>query len=200
MRRKRCARWTLGLPLAIGLAALVAPSVASGAMTVGQTFTPPDTCLGDRTLLQTGSPGGQYTVPLPGVITSWSFQAPVFDLPNDFKLKVGHPEGGNNFTIVGERVPTIRRQSAQHVHRRPNPGSTGRRNRAIQRNRCHGGLLQGPCRRLQLPPENRRYPDRDLESVRPIRRYPVRRLGDARARLRPRRLRRRDSGPRVAAG
>jgi hypothetical protein len=99
-RQGRC--WAA---LTTGLAALVVPSAAGGAVTVGQTFTPPDTCVGDKTVLQTGSPGGQYTVPSPGVITSWSFQAPGFDLPNVVKLKVGHPEGGNNLTILGESGP-----------------------------------------------------------------------------------------------
>jgi hypothetical protein len=96
---------TLASTLAVGLIGLVGPSSA-GAATIGQTFFPTNNC-NPATNLQAGSPGGQYAVPSPGVITSWSFQAgnpaPVL------KLKVARPAGGNNFTIVGEsalEIPT----------------------------------------------------------------------------------------------
>jgi hypothetical protein len=93
-------RWAL-LGLAIGLAALVAPSSASAATQIGETFTPTSGCGGEGGVaLQTVSPAGQYAAPTAGVITSWSLQADAF--PPRLKLKVARPAGGNDFTIVGE--------------------------------------------------------------------------------------------------
>jgi Ca2+-binding RTX toxin-like protein len=82
---------------------ILAPSGASAATTVGETFTPPATCGPDITFLQSGSPGDQYAAPAAGVITSWSFQAPASATAvPQLKFKVGRPAGGDNFTILGE--------------------------------------------------------------------------------------------------
>ncbi len=88
------------------LCALAAPSPAGAGTGVGQTFTPPN---GDvnLTVLQSGSPGGQYAMPFAGVLTSWSYQAQAVVHP--VKLKVARPQGNNpstnDFTIVGEDGP-----------------------------------------------------------------------------------------------
>jgi hypothetical protein len=84
-------------------AALLGATPASAAVQIGQTFAPDPTvpCGADITVLQVGTtPSGQYTVPSPGVITSWSFQAGA-SAPG-LKLKVGRPQGGDVFTIVGD--------------------------------------------------------------------------------------------------
>jgi hypothetical protein len=77
------------------------------AASLGQTFEPdPEDCEG-VTVLQSGSPAGQYAAPVAGVITSWSFQAPGGAAPDvpELKFKVGRPAGANAFTIVGEEGP-----------------------------------------------------------------------------------------------
>jgi RTX calcium-binding nonapeptide repeat (4 copies) len=87
---------------------MAAPSGASAATTIGETFTPPTGCLANNTRLQTVSPGNQYAAPTNGVITQWSFQANAS--PPKLKFKVGRPTGvANEFTIVGqsEQVPII---------------------------------------------------------------------------------------------
>jgi hypothetical protein len=92
----------------VATALMVAPSGASGATTIGETFTPPSFCAANNSRLQTESPGGQYAAPTDGVITQWSFQANAS--PPQLKFKVGRPTGvANEFTIVGqsEQVPII---------------------------------------------------------------------------------------------
>jgi hypothetical protein len=84
------------------LLALAAP--AGAATQVGETFVPTITGGSGLTTLQSGSPGGQYTIPSPGVITSWSFQASAASVP-ELKFKVARPAGGNSFTVVGEDGP-----------------------------------------------------------------------------------------------
>jgi hypothetical protein len=70
-------------------------------MQIGETFSPSVPCGNNGVFLQTGStPPGQYIVPSPGVLTSWSYQAAA-SAPQ-IKLKVGRPQGGAIFTIVGE--------------------------------------------------------------------------------------------------
>jgi hypothetical protein len=76
------------------LASVVLVPAATAAETkVGQLFTPTYACGGPNSYLQTGvASGNSYTVPVSGVITSWSFQAgatPVAGL----KLKVGRFSG-----------------------------------------------------------------------------------------------------------
>jgi hypothetical protein len=80
--------------------ALAAPGPAAGATVVGRANTPTTggECLGGFTRLQITT--ALYTVPLPGVLTTWSFAAAAS--PPQLRLKVGRPTGGTNFTIVGE--------------------------------------------------------------------------------------------------
>jgi hypothetical protein len=84
------------------LLALAAP--AGAATQVGETFVPTVTGGSGVTTLQSGSPGGQYTIPSPGVITSWSFQASAASVP-ELKFKVARAAGGNSFTVIGEDGP-----------------------------------------------------------------------------------------------
>jgi hypothetical protein len=56
------------------------------------------------TFLQAASLAGKYTVPFDGVIVSWSYLAGSVTQP--LRFKVGHPEGGTTFTIVGESGST----------------------------------------------------------------------------------------------
>jgi hypothetical protein len=85
---------------------VAAPSGASAATQIGETFTPSAFCDTSRTRLQSVSPGGQYSAPSDGVITRWSFQAGA--APPDLRFKVGRAVPGANltmnadFTIVGE--------------------------------------------------------------------------------------------------
>jgi hypothetical protein len=82
------------------------PSGASAATQIGQTFPPESSNCSANTWLQSGAPGGQYTVPSDGVITSWSFEAN--SAPPELKFKVGrHAPGADltmaaDFTIIGE--------------------------------------------------------------------------------------------------
>jgi hypothetical protein len=99
--RRRC------VVLAVTCAALAMASSASAAVTIGGTFPPSTFACSGGTLLQSGSPAGQYAAPFAGVLTSWSVQAGAG--PSQRKLKVARPAGGNSFTIVGEsdlRTPT----------------------------------------------------------------------------------------------
>jgi hypothetical protein len=84
-----------------------APGIATAATTLGETFVPPNAFTQPSIGLQAQSPGNQYAAPSPGVITSWSYQAPAGPggVPQGLKLKVGRPAGGSDFTIVGESAP-----------------------------------------------------------------------------------------------
>jgi hypothetical protein len=86
--------------VAATLGALAFSTSAGAATQIGETFVPPDDCTSGITFLQTTSPGGQYLAPSSGVITSWSFQAS--PSPPQVKFKVGRPQGGTTFMIVGE--------------------------------------------------------------------------------------------------
>ena len=56
------------------------------------------------TEVQQIAPGGQYTIPTAGVITSWSVQSG--PIPSALaKLKLMRPAGGDNFTVVAESTP-----------------------------------------------------------------------------------------------
>jgi RTX calcium-binding nonapeptide repeat (4 copies) len=99
------------IPVAL-LAALTlaasAPSGASAATQIGETFAPNAFCDTSRTRLQSVSPGGQYSAPSDGVITRWSFQAG--PAPPNLRFKVGRAAPGSDltmnadFTIVGESI------------------------------------------------------------------------------------------------
>jgi hypothetical protein len=98
----------IGLLAALtGLVGLLfaAPGAASAATTLGETFVPANSITQPSILLQAQSPGNAYTVPSPGVITSWSFQASFGAVPQGLKLKIGRPAGGASYTIVGESAP-----------------------------------------------------------------------------------------------
>lgn len=87
------------------LLALVLPAHAGAATPIGATFIPGSSCeIPSETFLQSTSPGGLYTVPSPGVITSWSWGAGAI-APSSVKLKLGRPAGGASFTIVAESGP-----------------------------------------------------------------------------------------------
>ncbi len=96
-------RRLLGLSAALATSALVGVAPASASVQMGETFTPALGCGLPNAGLQAASPNGQYAAPLPGVITSWSFQADAS--PPQLKFKVGRFVGGSNFTIVGD-TPT----------------------------------------------------------------------------------------------
>jgi hypothetical protein len=88
--------------MAVGLVVLAIPASASAATTVGQTFVPEQAYSGGFTAVQSNYPGQLYTVPVAGVITSWSLQAAATQVPVGIRFKVARPGGGDNFTIIGE--------------------------------------------------------------------------------------------------
>ncbi|MDX6616381.1 MAG: hypothetical protein QOD60_1472 [Solirubrobacterales bacterium] len=83
---------------------LATAAPAAAGTQVGETFDPTIVGGSGVTYLQVASPGGQYTVPFTGVITSWSFQAPATTVPS-LKFKVGRHVAGNDFMIVGSDGP-----------------------------------------------------------------------------------------------
>jgi beta-lactam-binding protein with PASTA domain len=99
MRLGRGAGGALLAALVCGL--LIVSSAGARTVTVGQLLTPNHECAND-TFLQTGVSGGtSYTVPKPGVITSWSFQDGVSTV-SGLKLKVGRSVGSGNYKIVAD--------------------------------------------------------------------------------------------------
>ena len=88
-----------GRRLGFVVAALAIAAPANAATPIGGTFAPANPCNG-VTFLQAESPGSAYTVPSPGVITSWSHQAGTMAL--QMKLKIARAAGGSNFTIDAE--------------------------------------------------------------------------------------------------
>jgi hypothetical protein len=90
--------WTLGL--LVGL--LFLPDVdAAAAATIGAVGGGGGNCSGPGyTFVQGGSPSNQYAAPTPGVITSWT----VLTTGTAFNVKftAARPNGGTNFTTVGE--------------------------------------------------------------------------------------------------
>jgi len=91
-------KWRIA-SLLTGLVALSAPVPASGAVTLGETFTP-GTCIGPITFLQSASPQSSYAVPSSGVLTSWSYQASAAVSPIKFKL--GNRVSGDSFQVDAE--------------------------------------------------------------------------------------------------
>jgi hypothetical protein len=88
LRRVRPALWIVA-----GLCAAL-PAAASGAVTIGETFTPNLGCGSPNLSLQAVSPGGLYSAPSSGVVTSWSFQAAAAaNSPTGLKFKVARPLG-----------------------------------------------------------------------------------------------------------
>ena len=101
--------FALAIMALIGVGALASPvGRADAAVKLGETFEPTGNC-SPRTRLQSGFPGGQYSAPFSGVITSWSFQSSSGGGQSPLTLKIGRSAGGNDFTIVaeseGEAIP-----------------------------------------------------------------------------------------------
>ena len=91
---------TGGLTAALVLALHSGP--ASAATVVGQNFPPQNNCGYGYTFLQTTSPGSSYTIPKPGVLTSWTISASATGaLTGAFKVARESPPGSGAFTIVG---------------------------------------------------------------------------------------------------
>jgi hypothetical protein len=88
-----------GLGCAVALAAVLIPSSADGAITLGQTFVPnTSSCFANTTSLQTQTPGGEYRAPTAGVITGWSYQ-PGATIPQ-LKFKVGRTVPGSDLNMT----------------------------------------------------------------------------------------------------
>jgi hypothetical protein len=92
----RCSALALG----VGLVGLVSASSAGAATQIGETFVPSAHCDTGFTNVQATSPGGRYTVPSNGVITSWSYQSS--PTATQVNFKVLRSAGGSSFTVVGE--------------------------------------------------------------------------------------------------
>jgi PASTA domain len=85
---------------AVGLA--IPATAAARTVTVGQLFTPRYACTRLLTYLVTGvASGTSYTVPKPGVITSWSFGDGATAVA-ELKLKVGRSAASGRYTIVAQ--------------------------------------------------------------------------------------------------
>jgi hypothetical protein len=92
---------------ASAIAVGVAPTTASAATVVGQSFAPANGCA-FATYLQTAvASGNSYTVPSPGVITSWTFQD-ASPIASDLRLKVGRLSGGSAVIVGESAAPTVR--------------------------------------------------------------------------------------------
>jgi len=98
MSQGRLARRVSLAALVTVAALMAAPSGASAAITIGQTFTPTGGNPSGRTWLPSGAPG--YAAPSAGVITRWSFEAG--GAPPQLKFKVGRPAPGADFTMAAD--------------------------------------------------------------------------------------------------
>src|SRR3954464_6823842 len=86
--------------LAVVLLLLLPAGRASAATTVGQDFVPTDGCGTSQTSLQIRSPGSSYTIPKPGVLTSWTIRAPAgSSLTAAFKVARQTSTGSDNFLL-----------------------------------------------------------------------------------------------------
>jgi len=86
--------------IAAGVMGLLSAPAAGAATQLGATFPPDGGCANGVTHIQSVSPGSSYAAPSPGVLTSWSYHAPVG--ASQVKLKVARHAGGDNYTTVGE--------------------------------------------------------------------------------------------------
>jgi hypothetical protein len=93
---------------------LAAASSVGAATQIGDPSAPVFNLCGADTLIQSGSPSGQYAVPSAGVLTSWSYTAG--PTPPQRKLKVAHPTSGNGFRIVGESEPVMPIANSPNSH------------------------------------------------------------------------------------
>jgi hypothetical protein len=99
-------RRTVGLAaLTTTLAAVAAAPASAAPVTVGQLLAPNFECnasTANITFIQTAvSSGTAYTIPVDGVVTSWSFQAGSKVLEG-LKFKVARLLSGSNWKVVGE--------------------------------------------------------------------------------------------------
>jgi RTX calcium-binding nonapeptide repeat (4 copies) len=93
-------------------ALMAAPSGASAATTIGETFAPAGSpvCGANFTRLQVASVADQYVVPTDGVITQWNFQAPTSaDVPSQspMSLKAARLASGISYQVIGESTPLV---------------------------------------------------------------------------------------------
>ena len=103
MHEFRCMKLFL-LAVAAALV-LAAPGSASGAVTLGSTFTATEGCVGGATYSQTSSSGNSYVMPTEGVITSWAHRAGAG--PPDLKFRIVRQVAETNyFTLVREGPST----------------------------------------------------------------------------------------------
>jgi hypothetical protein len=111
--------------------ALAAPSSASAATTVGQTFVPTigNTCNGgpEWEVVQTGrADGTSYAAPSAGVLTSWSFEAS--GVQTVLTLRAFHPTGTpHQYKVIadGGALQTIAASSGLHTFPTQIPVVTG---------------------------------------------------------------------------
>jgi hypothetical protein len=92
----------IGVTTVSALAAWCAP--AGAAVTIGDTFVPPDECPGSTTLLQSFSVANRYAAPFAGVITSWSVEAAEGGGPS-VTFKAARAVDGDTFRTVGVGEP-----------------------------------------------------------------------------------------------
>jgi IPT/TIG domain-containing protein/PASTA domain-containing protein len=105
--------------------ALAAASAQAATTTVGQLFSPAAPCPGPSTILQGNvAIGTSYTIPAPGVITSWSFEDASPTVPS-LKLKVARAVDAVNFTIVGEALAGNQTANAINTYSTSIPVQTG---------------------------------------------------------------------------
>ena len=109
-RRLKIFLMTIGAVLALAV-----PRSASGAITLGATFTPTTQCSSVFTFIQASSTGDLYAAPSNGVITSWAHLAAAN--PPALRFKVVRPLGGGSYALVAESGSTP--QSAGVLNRFP---------------------------------------------------------------------------------
>jgi hypothetical protein len=115
------------LLLVVTIGCLAASSAHAATTTVGQLFAPAAPCPGPSTILQADvAIGTSYTIPAPGVITSWSFEDASPTVPS-LKLKVAREVAGTaaDYTIVGEALAGSQTANAINTYPTRIPVQTG---------------------------------------------------------------------------
>jgi hypothetical protein len=82
---------------------LAAPGSASGAVTLGSTFTATEGCVAGATYSQTSSSGNSYVMPTDGVITSWAHRAGAG--PPDLKFRIVRQVAETNYFKLVREAP-----------------------------------------------------------------------------------------------
>lgn len=98
--------WRAGIALA-GVTLLFGAADARGAVTVGQTFAPTNSCPANNTIMQSISPSDLYTVPSAGVITAWSIQGGVNGGQLKFKVLRPATPAGSYTTVAESPITTV---------------------------------------------------------------------------------------------